>query len=53
MKDKKILVKWNTDEPVEMIGHQMPDGWWYIYLPFDHAWHYVQEEDVSEVKDVI
>lgn len=21
----------------------MPDGWWYVYLPFDNDWHYVSD----------
>ena len=31
----------------------MPDGWWYIYLPFDKDWHFVRGDDVTEIDEVI
>lgn len=48
MEDKKILLKWYPlKEKIETIGHQMPDGWWYVRLPFDMQWHFVPDCDVK------
>ena len=27
----------------------MPDGWWYVYLPFDKQWHFVPGSDVEAI----
>ena len=48
MEDRNILLKWFPyKEKIETIGHQMPDGWWYVRLPFDMAWHFVPDSDVE------
>ena len=48
MEDKNILLKWFPyKEKIETIGHQMPDGWWYVRLPFDMQWHFVPDCDVE------
>lgn len=48
MKDKKILLKWYPlKNKIETNGHQMPDGWWYVYLPFDREWHFVPNSSVT------
>lgn len=34
MEDKNILLKWYPlKDKIKTIGHQMPDGWWYVRLP--------------------
>lgn len=53
LEDKKIKVQWMPEYSVETIGHQMPDGWWYIYLPFDKDWHFVRNEDVSVINETM
>ncbi len=25
----------------------MPEGWWYVYLPFDREWYFVSNSDVE------
>lgn len=48
MEDKKILLKWYPlKNIIETIGHQMPDGWWYVFLPFDKEWHFVPSSSVT------
>ena len=48
MEDKDILVKrYPFKEKIKTIGHQMPDGWWYVYTPFDKEWHFVSNNDVE------
>lgn len=48
MEDKNILLTWNPlKEKIETKGHQMPDGWWYVYLPLDEEWHFVPYSDVE------
>lgn len=48
MEDKKILLKlYPLKNKIETIGHQMPDGWWYVCLPFDMQWHFVPDCDVE------
>lgn len=48
MEDKKILLRWYPfKNMIETKGHQMPDGWWYVYLPFDEEWHFVPNYDVT------
>lgn len=50
MEDKKILLTWPPiDHKIETKGHQMPDGWWYVYLPFDKQWHFVPGSDVEAI----
>lgn len=50
MTDKRISVNWYPlKKAVETVGHMMPDGWWYIYLPFDHHWHFVEAANVTEL----
>ena len=51
LQDKNILVRWNSEKPIKTIGHKMPDGWWYIFLPDDQSWHYIQEDDVTEIEN--
>lgn len=43
--DKNIIVTWGLRK-FKTKGHQMPDGWWYIYAPFDDDWHFVPSTDV-------
>ena len=48
MEDKEILLKWYPfEEKISTIGHQMPDGWWHVYLSFDNDWHHVPDSDVT------
>lgn len=53
MKDKKIEVQWDSEHRIKTKGHQMPDGWWQIYLPFDKDWHFVREDDVVEINETM
>lgn len=52
MKDKRIEVRWDSEHRIKTKGHRMPDGWWYIYLPFDKDWHFVRNEDVTEIDEL-
>ena len=48
MEDKELLLPWAPiEKKIETKGHQMPDGWWYVYLPFDGQWHFVPDADVK------
>lgn len=47
MEDIKIKVNWKPLGKIKTIGHELPDGWWYIYLPFDNDWHHVPASDVE------
>lgn len=48
--DEKILLRWPPlKSGIETIGHRMPDGWWYVYLPFDKDWHFVPDKNVNMV----
>jgi len=49
MDDKKIIVQFGILKDIETIGHQKPDGWWYIYLPQDNDWHHVPNTDVKVI----
>lgn len=52
MEDKDVLLTWNPLKgKIRTKGHQMPDGWWYVYLPLDGDWHFVPESDVEVVAD--
>lgn len=48
MDDINILLTWfPLKQPVETKGHEMPNGLWYVYLPFDGEYHYVTASDVE------
>lgn len=48
MEDKQILIRWKPlKDRIKTKGHQMPDGWWYVYTPFDKDWHFVPDNDVE------
>lgn len=50
MEDKKIWLTWpNIKNKIETVGHQMPDGWWYVYLPFDKQYHFAPDSDVEVI----
>ena len=52
MEDKEIMVKWEPfTELLKCMGHQMPDGWWYVNTQFDDDWHFVTKENVFEIKN--
>lgn len=45
--DIGITINWLPLGKIKTIGHQMPDGWWYVYTPFDNDWHFVPNSDVT------
>lgn len=48
MEDKQILIRWKPlKDRIKTKGHQMSDGWWYVYTPFDKDWHFVSDSDVE------
>ena len=48
MQNKDILLTWPPfEKKIKTIGHQLPDGWWYVYTPFDNDWHHVPASDVE------
>lgn len=50
MEDERVLSEWQPlRDKVETIGHQMPDGWWYVYLPFDSQWHFAPNANVQRL----
>lgn len=54
MEDKKIMIRWIPFKNlIECVGHQMPDGWWYVHTPFDGEWHFVPKENVFEMEGAL
>ncbi len=50
MNDMRITLVWNPLGKFETIGHQLPNGWWYVFTPFDNEWHHVMASDVSNIR---
>ena len=42
-----ILVQWTPNNKIKTYGQNLHNGWWYIYLPFDRAWHHIEENKVT------
>lgn len=49
MKDIRIIVQFGILRNIITTGHQMPDNWWYVYIPQDRDWHFVPNADVKAV----
>ena len=50
MNDMRITLVWNPLGKFETIGHQLPNGWWYVFTPFDNEWHHAMVSDVSNIR---